>query len=219
MSQGIQNFYDAIQRKGLHRDFQFRIAQIGDVILDDSELILLKTSNLPGKEVANHEVPYMGVKFNLPGCAFYPGSSDWGVEFWMSQDFSLRDKFERAIDSIFDDKREGSMGVGGAGNMGMPGVDKVIELDLIGDDLSVLRTYFLIGCYVKKIEETPYSLGGTGEPTTIKASLAYQYWAKMPGKGTRRGLLGTVLGGIQFGRDAQEAIRGIGGIVGGIGGP
>lgn len=217
MAQGIQNFYNSIQKKGILKNFQFRVVQIGGSMLLDDELVLMKSATLPGKEIINNEIPFMGVKFNVPGAAFYPGSSNWNVSFWETQDFTIRNELENLITDTFDDRAEGDIGEGGIGNMSIPGIDRTIEIDLLGDNMEVIRTYFLIGCYVRKIDDTSFDLGGSGDPIELKASIAYQYWSKLPGSGPRGGnILERLQGAIRSGTRIAESVGNLGSSIGGL---
>lgn len=188
MGQGLQDFYFQAQKRGFARDFQLRVVQIGGTALNDSDFVMIKATSLPGRDTQTHAVPFMGVAFNLPGAPIFTGASGWNVEFHATQDFLIRDEFERLQLDIFDEQGTGAVGKGGVGDLSLPGFDRVIQLDLIDDQLKTIRSYYLIGCFIKSIGDINYNLQGTGAPLSFNATLAYQYWTRNPS-----GISGNVL--------------------------
>lgn len=180
MGQGIQDFYFQAQRRGFARDFQLRVVQIGGSALSDADYVMIKSTTLPGRDMQVQKVPFMGVDFHLPGAPIFRGSDGWNVKFHATQDFLIRNEFERLQLEIFDEQKQGAVGTGGAGNLSLPGFDRTIQLDLIGDDLKTIRSYYLIGCFIKGISDINYNLQGPGQPVEFDAVLAYQYWTRNP---------------------------------------
>ena len=151
MGQGLQDFYQQAQKRGFARDFQFRVIQIGGSKLKDEDFVLIKTATLPGRDLQIQQVPFMGVVFNIPGSPIFTGSDNWEVTFHATQDFLIRDEFEKLQSDIFDMQKVGTIGKGGVSNLSLPGVERTIQLDLIGDNLSTIRSYFLIGCFIRNV--------------------------------------------------------------------
>lgn len=217
MGQGIQDFYYHAQRRGFARDYQLRVAQIGGTVFNDSDLVLIKTAVLPSRKIEVHELPFQGLKFNLPGTAVYEGSNAWQVTFHATQDFGVRNELERLSLDIHDDQKSGPAGKGGVGNMSLPGSERMVQLDLINDKMQIIRTYYLVGCFVVDVGEISYDLTGNGKPLELKATLAYQYWSRAPIK-LSGGIFGTIAGITDKITNVTGAIgnvaRGIGGIFG-----
>lgn len=180
MGQGLQDFYQQAQKRGFARDFQFRVIQIGGSKLKDEDFVLIKTATLPGRDMQIQQVPFMGVSFNIPGSPIFTGSDNWDVTFHATQDFLIRDEFEKLQSDIFDMQKVGTIGKGGVSNLSLPGVERTIQLDLIGDNLTTIRSYFLIGCFIRSVSEISYDLQGAGKPVDFKAGLSYQYWTTSP---------------------------------------
>ena len=77
VNQNIQNFYRIAADKDFSRDFLFRITQMqlqGVPALEEGDLIYAKAAALPGRNITNVAVPYMGLNLNVPGSVVYPGS-------------------------------------------------------------------------------------------------------------------------------------------------
>lgn len=180
MGQGLQDFYFQAQRRGFARDFQLRMVQIGGSALSDGDFVMIKSTTLPGRDMTTHPVPFMGVNFQLPGSPIFKGADGWNVKFHATQDFLIRAEFERLQLEIFDEQGSGAVGKGGVGNLSMPGFDRNIQLDLIDDQLKTIRSYYLIGCFIKSIGDLNYNLQGTGQPLEFDAVLSYQYWTRNP---------------------------------------
>lgn len=193
MGQGIQDFYFQAQNRGFARDYQLRIAQIGGTIFNDSDLVFIKTASLPTRKIQVHQLPFQGLAFNLPGTAVYDGSGAWPVTFHATQDFGIRNELERLSLDIMDDQKKGPAGRGGVGDISLPGSERMIQLDLVNDKLQIIRTYYLIGCFVVDIGSVDYDLTGDGKPLEIKATLAYQYWSRAPIK-LSGGIFGAIAG-------------------------
>jgi len=108
MGQGLQDFYFQAQRRGFARDFQLRVVQIGGSTLSDSDFVMIKSTTLPGRDMQIHPVPFMGVNFQLPGTPIFKGSDGWAVKFHATQDFFIRNEFERLQLEIFDEQAGGA---------------------------------------------------------------------------------------------------------------
>lgn len=171
-NQTIQNFYETAYRKDFARTNLFRLISIetGDagINFSDEDLVYVKSTSLPRRAISNIPLPFMGLKFNLPGTASYPGSDSWSVTFRMPADLSLRAKLEAWTRATFDDAT--STGAYNLGNLG------TIVLALMDKAGNVIRDYRLVGAYCTSFGE--YNLDITSEGTVVEQTLniAYQYW-------------------------------------------
>ena len=178
--QGIQNFYDAARASDFARDFQFRILQLGPNIYNSQlqdRLVFLTTATLPNRSITNQPVPFMGLQFNVPGSATYPGSEGWGVTFRCPQDFAIRRTLESWTRDTFDDETS-------TGDYTIPSRASVIHLSLMNNAGASIREYILYGVYCQSLGDMSYNLEGSGAPVTFTATLAYQYWRLA--KGSRK---------------------------------
>lgn len=161
----IQGFYAAAQANEFARDFQFRVRTLGPFV--ENDLLYLTTAQLPGKEITNQPVPFMGLEFNVPGSVKYTGSAAWELTFWCDEGLNIRNKMENWIKEIFDDETA-------TGKYGVP--TEVASMDLLGKDLKPIRRYNFIGIYPVNLGPLAYDLKGDGKPLDFPATFAYQYW-------------------------------------------
>lgn len=158
-------FYETAKQKEFARDFQFRVVTLGPLTQDD--LVYLRTGDLPGKSITNHQVPYMGLNFNVPGSVTYDGSDAWSVTFLADEAMNIRSKMEAWMSEVFDVNTS-------SGKYGVPA--EIATLDLIDKEFNPIRRYQLIGTYLKTIEPLSYDIKGAGAPQEFNAVMAYQYW-------------------------------------------
>jgi len=161
----IQKFYQTAQNLEFARDFQFQIRTLGPYT--DSDLLYITTAALPGKEISNQVVPYMGLDFNIPGSVKYTGSAAWTLKFRCDEGLNIRNKAENWIKQIFDDENS-------TGKYGVP-VEQA-TMDLLGKDLQPTRRYNFIGVYPVTLGPINYDITGTGVPRDFDLTIAYQYW-------------------------------------------
>ena len=161
----IQEFYAVAQRREFARDFQFRVRVLGPFNEDD--LIYVTTTTLPGKEIHNQQVPFMGLQFNVPGSVLYTGSDAWQVMFRCDEALNIRNKLEGWVNEIFSDETS-------TGKYGVP-VEEA-TLDLLDKELNPIRRYNFIGIYPQTLGEIQYDIMGGGVPREFQATFAYQYW-------------------------------------------
>ena len=169
MSQNISDFYTSVQSNDFARQFQFRVIQLANITFSESNLVYVETANLPGRTINNIAVPFMGLNFNVPGTASYPGSDAWSVTFRCDQNYNIRTALENATIATFDDSSST-----GAYNIATPASN--IILHLLGKDGNPIREYILVGAYVQSIGDIAYNLGDNGTIVTVPTTLAYQYW-------------------------------------------
>lgn len=161
----ILKFYETAKAKEFARDFQFRVVTLGPLTEDD--LVYLRTGKLPGKSITNHQVPYFGLNFNVPGSTVYDGSDSWDVTFLADEAMNIRSKMEAWMSEIFDVNTS-------SGKYGVP--SEIATLDLLDKEFNPIRRYELIGTYLKTIAAIDYDIKGGGVPREFTATLAYQYW-------------------------------------------
>jgi hypothetical protein len=158
-------FYETAKAKEFARDFQFRVVTLGP--LTEEDLVYLRTGDLPGKSITNHQVPYFGLNFNVPGTVTYDGSESWAVTFLADEAMNIRAKLEAWMSEIFDINTS-------SGKYGVP--SEIATLDLIDKEFNPIRRYELIGTYLQKIDALSYDIKGAGAPQEFGATMAYQYW-------------------------------------------
>lgn len=164
---GIQDFYTKAIERDFARDFQFRVTDLSIGGVSETDLVYITTASLPGKEISNQQVPFMGLDFNVPGSVKYVGSDAWTVQFRCDEAHSIRDKLLNAVNDIFSDETS-------TGDYGVP--DKPATMILVGKDLEPVKTYTFHGMYPKSVGEMQYDIQGTGAPLTFDAVFAYQFW-------------------------------------------
>jgi hypothetical protein len=169
MAQNIADFYRTVQERDFARQFQFRVIQLANTNFNEDEFVYLETANLPGRTINNIQVPFMGLNFNVPGTASYPGSESYAVSFRCDQNYDIRSTLENATFNTFDDQTS-------TGDYNIARNSSVIILNLLGKDSSVIRQYTLYGAYVVSVGDIAYNLGDNGAIVTVPSTLAYQYW-------------------------------------------
>lgn len=177
-NQTIAKFYSNVQSKDFARQFQFRVVPpFANTDFTSDDLIYLESSNLPGRSITNVQVPFMGLQFNVPGTATYPGSDAWSVTFRCDQNYDIRSTLENATFLTFDDGAT-------TGNYNIARNSSKIVLELLGKGMEVVRTYTLFGAYVVSVGDIAYNVGDSGAIVTVPATLAYQYWRAANGSTT-----------------------------------
>lgn len=169
MAQNISDFYRAVQKNDFARQFQFRVVQLANTNFTEEQFVYLETAALPGRTINNVSVPFMGLNFNVPGTASYPGSEGYEVTFRCDQNYNIRAVLENATFNTFDDGTS-------TGDYNIARNSSVITLNLLGKNGSTIRQYTLYGAYVVTVGASNYNLGDNGAIVTVPATLAYQYW-------------------------------------------
>jgi hypothetical protein len=172
--QSITDFYQNARQRDFARKNLFRILSIeggragGGIVFDQSDLVYVTTTSLPKRSINVVNVAYMGMKFNVPGTAQYPGSEAWTVKFRMPQDLTIRRKLEAWTRFTFDDATsKGAYSMGDLGTVTLALMDKKGTPSLV---------YRLVGAFCVNLGE--YALDATDAGTIVEqdAVLAYQYW-------------------------------------------
>jgi hypothetical protein len=167
--QDITKFYSRVQKADFARQFQFRVTQLANTNFGPDQFVYLETANLPGRAITNVQVPFMGLQFNVPGTATYPGSDAWSVTFRCDQDYNIRKVLEAATFLTFDDSQS-------TGDFNVARESTIIQLELLNKQFETIRIYQLMGAYVVNVGDIAYNLGDSGSIVTVPATLAYQYW-------------------------------------------
>jgi len=169
MSQNISDFYTSVQQQDFARTFQFRVTQLANTNFGESSLVYLETASLPGRTITNVAVPFMGLQFNVPGTAKYPGSDAYNVTFRCDANYNIRTVLENATFNTFDDSTS-------TGNYNIARNSSIIGLSLLNKSGGTVRKYTLYGAYVQSVGEMAYDLGADGAIQKVPTTLAYQYW-------------------------------------------
>ena len=173
VTQTIKDFYQVAQARDFTRQFQFRVTSVQDrgaEVLTPDDLVYITTANLPARAIANKTVPYMGVSFNVPGAASYPGSESYAITFRSDMEQVIRRVFENWTRAIFDDRTS-------TGTYRLFSTSR-ITLDLLDQSMNTMRQYVLHGVWPVQVGEMTYDVTGDGEPLTFQATIAYQYWTR-----------------------------------------
>ena len=186
----IQKFYQAAVANDFARAFQFRVDSMSfggpgvgsqkrinfNYSTGAGETLYVETASLPGRVVNNIQVPFMGLSFNVPGTASFPGSNNYPVVFRCDQNYAIRATLEQALVDIFNISQT-------AGNYNTPSQENTLTMTLFGktpgsgENLPApVRTYTLVGVYLVGLQDTGYDVKDTGTVALINATLAYQYW-------------------------------------------
>jgi hypothetical protein len=168
MAQNISDFYRVAQQNDFARQFQFRLVQLANTNFGEDEFVYVETANLPGRSITNVQVPFMGLQFNVPGTATYPGSDAYNVTFRCDQSYNIRAVLENATFNTFDDGTS-------TGDYNIARNSSVITLNLLSKNGTTARQYTLYGAYVVSVGESTFNLGDSGTIQTVPATLAYQY--------------------------------------------
>jgi hypothetical protein len=177
--QNIEKFYSRASTRDFSRDFLFRVKSLNirDLVMGDDDLVYVKAAQLPGRTVTNVAVPYMGLNFNVPGGATYPGSDSYALTFYLDAGSVLRERFEVASRTLFDDDSS-------TGRYGTPNTQNFITLVQLRKDLNELREYKLVGASLRNINAIDYQIAsGTGNTVEVGVTLAYHYYEIGSGSG------------------------------------
>jgi hypothetical protein len=175
VNQTIQNFYRVAATKDFSRDFLFRVLDLkldGMPALSEDQLVYAKTAKLPGRQIGNVAVPYMGLSLNAAGSVSYPGSDSYALKFFLDQNSELRNFFEEASRQLFNDTTS-------TGAYGTPDDNSYIILGQVNKQLNVISEYKLVGVQLKTIQDIEYQMSsGKGETVEIDVTLSYHFYEK-----------------------------------------
>ena len=151
------------------RQFQFKLDFLGDLDFSENQLVYVETAALPGRSITNVPVPYMGLQFNVPGTATYPGSAGYQVTFRCDEKYDIRSALEAMTFKTFDEATS-------TGTFRMPADDSKIIMTLLDKELKPVRGYTLFGTYVQALSDSQYDIKDTGTVVQVTATIAYQFW-------------------------------------------
>jgi hypothetical protein len=176
VKQLIQDFYRVATQRDFSRDVQFRLLSINPggtstVNFSQDDLVYIKAASLPGRNIKNIAVPYMGLNFNIPGTAEYPGSDSYELKFFCDAKSSIRQLFEQWSLDTFNDANS-------TGNYLAPRQTSVIDLVQLDSQMNRVAQYQLIGVSVRNVGPLAYNMQGTGETVEFTATVSYHYWRK-----------------------------------------
>lgn len=174
--QTIQDFYRVAQARDFTRDVQFRILSISPdgttTSFDEDDLVYAKTAKLPSRAISQVNLKYMGLNFNLPGTASYPGSENYEISFYAAADSTLRRKFEQWSRDTFNDANS-------TGNYLTPTQNSTIDLVQLDNNFNKVHQYQLVGVSIRTLGDISYSMSeGTGGVMSFSVGLAYHYWTQ-----------------------------------------
>lgn len=176
VKQLIQDFYRVAQARDFTRDINFRLLSINTggastVTFNQDDLVYIKAAALPGRNIKNVAVPYMGLNFNIPGTAEYPGSDSYELKFFCDAKSAIRQAFEKWSRDIFDDTNS-------TGNYFTPTKASTIDMVQLDEQMNRVAQYQLVGCSVRNVSPLAYNMQGTGETVEFTATVAFHYWTR-----------------------------------------
>ena len=173
----IRDFYEQALAKDFSRKYQMRVIGIGGRVGPEDN-VFITTADLPGYEVANIATPFMGMSFNIPGSAKFPGSNAWQVKFRCDLNFDIRYIFEEWQRQIFNAVPDLNITdiASSTGYYHMPDVSQTIKLGLHDRDGVFYRKYSLVGCYPTVIGAMHYDQTNQGDIQELDVTMAYQWW-------------------------------------------
>jgi hypothetical protein len=206
----IQQFYTAATNKDFARLFQFRVTAFPGINFDaQRQLLYVETATLPGRTINNVPVPYMGLQFNVPGTASYPGSNAYNVMFRIDADYDIRAALEASTFATFDDATS-------TGAYNIKGEDRILQLALLGKNTQsggipeIVRNYTLYGAYLVSVNDTQYDIKDSGTVATCQAVIAYHFW-RAGNANTKTSVVpgDTVAQTLQTGSQARSIFEGV----------
>jgi hypothetical protein len=178
VNQLITDFYRVATNREFTRDFNFRVLSIntggvGAVTFDEDDLVYVKTATLPERAITNVPVPYMGLNFNIPGNATYPGSEAYSLTFYADAQSRIRQKFEQWSQAVFDDSSS-------TGNYFAPKQTAIIDLVTLDNQMNKQAQYQLVGVSVRSVGPLTYNIAeGVGNTIEFTSTISYHYWRKL----------------------------------------
>lgn len=176
VKQSITDFYRVAQNRDFARDFNFRLLSIDtggatSATYDEDDLVYLKSAILPARDITNVPIPYMGLTFNVPGGATYPGSAGYALKFYADSQSKIRQKFEQWTRDVFDDANS-------TGNYFTPRATSTINMVQLDNQLTKIAQYKLVGVSVISCGPLSYNMTGGGAAIDFDATVSYHYWTR-----------------------------------------
>jgi len=127
---------------------------------------------LPARAIGGVQAKYMGLNFNLPGLASYPGSENYQISFYAAANSALRRKFEQWSRDTFNDANS-------TGNYLTPTQNSTIDLIQLDNNFEKIHQYQLVGVSCRNLGDIAYTMSdGGGAVMSFTVSLAYHYWTQ-----------------------------------------
>jgi len=178
-TQTIRGFYDRAAVADFARDYLFRVMMIrtGTMFLGEEELVYVKTAALPGRNIENAQVKYMGMDFNIPTIAKYPNSDAFSLTFYCDANSLIRERLMAETRAVFNDATS-------TGTYNTPDRTNYIELLQLDKKLNPVMQYTLFGASIRNVGEMSYEIAeGTGGVKTFDVTFAYHFFEeKRPGE-------------------------------------
>lgn len=173
---GIKGFYMKFNKTGVFHPYRFRAELIhGENIFNKTEYagyfdenftFFVNSTQLPGKNITENTVGFLGMDFTMPNNVTYDKEIDLTVI--CDSDMKIRTMFEKWMDE------SSGLGLAGGGNKKLRPAH--LQLVLLKTDLKTqINKYILKGCWPKRLGTVNLDHTGTGH-STFTASLAYQYY-------------------------------------------
>lgn len=180
--QNISNFYATSILPDFSRDFLLRVLSItfdgpGGQIFGEQDLVFARTAKLPGRTIVNHEVKYAGQTFNIPGSVTYPGSDNYELEFYCSENSQIRERLMNESHRTFGNQ----LGIAGSGSTGGSITTPFSRLVLVqlNKNLNAVCQYDLVGCSIRNVGEMSYNIAdGNGAVQVFPVGIAYHFFTR-----------------------------------------
>ena len=176
INQAISKFYEVAQQRDFSRDFQYRILNItsagksGHVFrISEEDLVYAKGGELPARTITNHTAPYMGLDFNVPGAATYPGSM--ALTFYCDNQSTIRRLFENWSFATFNEETS-------SGDYYVPTPTSVLDMVQLDSQFQKVAQYQLVGVYPQEVGALSYDITGAGAPVEMSVTLQYHFWKR-----------------------------------------
>lgn len=176
VKQLITDFYRVASSRDFQRDIQFRVLSISPggttTTFDENDLVYARAATLPERAITNVDVKYMGLNFNLPGIATYPGSAGYQITFYNDAKNNLRQKFEDWTRDTFNDANS-------TGNYFTPTQSSTIDLIQLDTQMNKVAQYQLVGVSIRSVGAINYDFAnGSGNIVQFPVTLAYHYFTR-----------------------------------------
>lgn len=175
MALGISDFYTQALNRDFSRDFSMRVIAVGPGgFINETDNVYITTATLPGYAIANQQIPFMGMNFNIPGSGNFPGSEGWKVVFRCDAQLNIREKiigWQKTIFNSFPDDETNSTGA-----YNPKGNETYADLAVFDRTGATVRSIRLIGCWPQAVGEISYDSTGSGKEVNLDVTLAYQWW-------------------------------------------
>lgn len=170
----IADFYKVSQSRDFARKNQLRVLSINsgvgfNIQFSEDDLVYVKTSKLPTRNIQTSAVPYMGLEFNVPGNVKYDGSDSYTLRFFADQRLDLWNKIQEWTRQVFDDETS-------TGNYFTPKASSLITLVPVDNQLNAIKKYNLIGVCPKSAGDLEYDISSQAEVQEFDFTLSYHFW-------------------------------------------